>query len=166
MKKLLSLLLALGLVFGTSFNAIADENDDDDDYRGDPKTTFDQRENEGHRKGRGLGRGLNQSNWLVKSKGERTQVLWKDGGISQVETQAEPLDMTLWAVGSQGGSHTNYQVTYLSPTLGTAQQITVQYNLIDGTILSASETKDGVVTEVDPNNLTLAEYCTGTYGCI
>lgn len=161
MKKLISMILITGLIFGFSSPAFGSIN------RGDPKTTYDQRVNLNHRN-----MGGNDASWLARSKNSNGKVLWLDGSITDPSMDAvvEPLDITLWLVGGQGGSHDNYTVTYLSPTLWTADQVIVYYDLLSGTVVSAKrqiQETDGsfTTTDVPVSSLTHAEYCTG-YGCI
>ena len=132
--------------------------------------------------------GFGANQWVARSKGNHQQVLWQDGSITKGDPKTafhkeenrchsakqncqEPLDISLWQIGSQGSSHTYWHVTYLSSTLWTADQIIVYYDLTTATVLSAIrqiQEPDGsfTTTDLSVDSLTLAPYCTGTYGCI
>lgn len=125
---------------------------------GDPKTNFHRVGNEGHA----------PAGWLVKSIGNSQQILWQDGSVTKVsvdELEAEYLDLTAWIIGAQGGSPTEYKVTYVSPTDWTSDQIVVVYNLDQGTVIGGTRLAFNEESTYNPDQLVLNEYCTENWGC-
>ena len=84
----------------------------------------------------------------ICTKGENQQILWQDGTVtrgdpktsydqSENEAHRYKLDLSDWLIGSQGGAHTEYTVTYLSPEKWTGDQVIVTYNLLESKPISA-----------------------------